>query len=78
MDVQRKFLHLQFVDKIINLTLQSIREKDGWHYATFPEAGGAGFIGVDIQMCIRDRDWNKVKNLQALGGCFQILHCHSE
>ena len=34
MDVQRKFLHLQFVDEIINLNLQSIREKDGWLYAT--------------------------------------------
>ena len=48
MDVQRKSLYLQFVDQVINLTLQSIREKDGWLYATFPEAGGTGFIRVDI------------------------------
>ena len=48
MDVQRKSLYLQFVDQVVNLTLQSIRKKDGWLYATFPEAGGTGFIRVDI------------------------------
>ena len=58
MDVQRKSLYLQFVDQVVNLTLQSIRKKDGWLYATFPEAGG--IIVVDFI------DMNLAENRQKL------------
>ena len=48
MDVQGKFLDLQFVDQVVNLAFQCVRKEYGRFDGSFSEAGGAGFIGGDV------------------------------
>ena len=47
-DVQGKFLYLQFVDQIVYLTFQRVGEEDGWLDASLAETGWASFIGVHV------------------------------
>ena len=48
MDVQGKFLDLQFVDQVVNLAFQCVRKEYGRFDGSFSEAGGAGFVGGDV------------------------------
>ena len=48
MDVQREFLYLQLVGKVVNLALQRIGEEDGRLDGALAEAGGAGLCGVYV------------------------------
>ena len=47
-DVQGKFLYLQFVDQVVNLAFQRIRKEDGRFDGALSEAGRTGFVGSYI------------------------------
>ena len=48
MDVQGKFLNLQFVDQVVNFVFQRVGEENGRFDVSLAETSRAGFVGRNI------------------------------